>query len=369
MGLTATLTHMLLWNFDDIKSGWEWAAPSRLKKWLKPESYRFWENVETPEARLARIQGDETLDPHYRLMVSNLYHDTAQWWWGAVLLTCFITSLACLYEMKSTLPWWGFIVSVILVFLFMLFFGAQYGLTGFQFNVQPICQMLAGYMFPGRPLASEYESYLSWKFKCLNIDRHVLYLFHLQRPPTRPGARKRSPSCAEYSSFAPMHVLRSGHRVSCWRSVQLCHDANVRPISLVPFFCFINYLLTNILNQHRSRSSSDSHLHRRHQHLERRINPIPQLARRRLEHRRRHVLRRRTLRMGHTLFPAGLRRTHPAMARKPVLAQQDIPVHQHVDYPVVHGLAGDRHQRFDFVLFHSRVCGAVVAEEVSSAPV
>lgn len=38
----------------------------------------------------------------------------------------------------------------------MLFFGAQMGITGFQFNVQPICQMLAGYMFPGRPLANFY---------------------------------------------------------------------------------------------------------------------------------------------------------------------------------------------------------------------
>ncbi|KAJ5131603.1 OPT superfamily oligopeptide transporter [Penicillium atrosanguineum] len=31
MGLTATFTHMLLWNFDDIKAGWIWAAPSEIK--------------------------------------------------------------------------------------------------------------------------------------------------------------------------------------------------------------------------------------------------------------------------------------------------------------------------------------------------
>jgi hypothetical protein len=29
-------------------------------------------------------------------------------------------------------------------------------MTGFGFNIQPICQMLAGYMFPGRPLANFY---------------------------------------------------------------------------------------------------------------------------------------------------------------------------------------------------------------------
>lgn len=38
----------------------------------------------------------------------------------------------------------------------MLFLGAQTGLTGFIFNIQPICQMLAGYLFPGKPLANLY---------------------------------------------------------------------------------------------------------------------------------------------------------------------------------------------------------------------
>ncbi|PYH47645.1 OPT family oligopeptide transporter [Aspergillus saccharolyticus JOP 1030-1] len=136
MGLTATLTHMLLWNFEDIKIGWEWAAPSRLKKWLKLETYKFWANQETPEERLQRRVNDETLDPHYLLIGS------------------FAVGLGYLYAMKSTLPWWGFIIANLLPLLFMLFFGSQYGLTGFQFNVQPICQMLAGYMFPGRPLAN-----------------------------------------------------------------------------------------------------------------------------------------------------------------------------------------------------------------------
>lgn len=36
--------------------------------------------------------------------------------------------------------------------LFILFFGAQMGITGFQFNLQPILQMVAGYLHPGRPI-------------------------------------------------------------------------------------------------------------------------------------------------------------------------------------------------------------------------
>jgi len=45
-------------------------------------------------------------------------------------------------------------MSTVLTFICVLFFGAQMGITGFQFNIQPICQMLAGYMFQGRPLAN-----------------------------------------------------------------------------------------------------------------------------------------------------------------------------------------------------------------------
>ncbi|KAL1989102.1 hypothetical protein VTN96DRAFT_5865 [Rasamsonia emersonii] len=156
MGITATLTHMFLWNFDDIKAGWEWAAPSKLKKWIQPSTYKFWANQQSSEEQLEEKLNDTSLDPHYRLMLRNKYVETPQWWWGAILVASFIAGIVCLYAMKSTLPWWGFIIANLLTLLFMLFFGAQMGLTGFQFNIQPICQMLAGYMFPRRPLANLY---------------------------------------------------------------------------------------------------------------------------------------------------------------------------------------------------------------------
>ncbi|CAM1503346.1 Fc.00g081220.m01.CDS01 [Cosmosporella sp. VM-42] len=38
------------------------------------------------------------------------------------------------------------------LFVFTVFFGAQYAITGFGYNLQPIFQMFAGYMLPGRPL-------------------------------------------------------------------------------------------------------------------------------------------------------------------------------------------------------------------------
>ncbi|SJX64286.1 related to OPT1-High-affinity glutathione transporter [Sporisorium reilianum f. sp. reilianum] len=159
LGLTACFTHMLLWNYNDISAGWSWLYPSELKRtFAQPDWYKFWhKKTEEEHAAWAQSQlDDERIDPHYKLMMKNGYKETPLWWWGASLVISWVVGIICLYVMKSTLPWWGFILSAMFTFVFMIFFGAQAGITGFGFNLQPICQMLADYLFPGRPLANLY---------------------------------------------------------------------------------------------------------------------------------------------------------------------------------------------------------------------
>lgn len=76
VGFTATFVHMFLWNYEEIKAGWAWAKPSNLQKLFMPQTYKFWQNQETPEERLARKEADPNLDPHYKLMLRNLYLET-----------------------------------------------------------------------------------------------------------------------------------------------------------------------------------------------------------------------------------------------------------------------------------------------------
>ncbi|KAK6410443.1 hypothetical protein LTR81_015338 [Elasticomyces elasticus] len=156
MGFTATFVYMLMYNWDDLKYAWAWASPRNLKSLFQKETLFFWRNQETPEARLRRKENDPNLDPHYKLILRNGYKEVPLWWWASVLLGCWAVGLGCLYALDSTLPWWGFLVATAVTLVMGLFFGAQYGMTGFGFNQQPICQMLAGYMFPGRPLANFY---------------------------------------------------------------------------------------------------------------------------------------------------------------------------------------------------------------------
>lgn len=152
MGCTATIVHMLLWNWADIKAAFFFLHPDSLKKLLQPSFYLFWKNGMSKEDHKKAVLANPDMDPHYKLMVQNDYDEVPNWWYANVLLISFVVGMATIYGVKSDLPWWGFIVANIFAAIFILFFGAQYGLTGFQFNQQPIIQMIAGYLHPGKPL-------------------------------------------------------------------------------------------------------------------------------------------------------------------------------------------------------------------------
>ncbi|GAM88615.1 hypothetical protein ANO11243_066490 [Dothideomycetidae sp. 11243] len=156
MGATATLVHMFLWNWEEIKGGFSWASPANLKLHMRSDSWKFWQGSETKEEQQKRVLADPSIDPHYKLMIKNGYDEVPMYWFGLVFLFSFIIGLGTLYSIKSTLPWWGYIISNIFATIFILFFGVQYGVTGFQFNQQPIIQMIAGYIHPGKPLANMY---------------------------------------------------------------------------------------------------------------------------------------------------------------------------------------------------------------------
>lgn len=155
VGITATIVHMFLWNYTDIRKGWTFVNMANIKAMAKPGTYNFWKlsGARTPEEK-QKILDDPEIDPHYKKMVD--YDEVPDSWYLLVFVLSFIVSIVCLYVMKSTLPWWGLILGLVMTAVFTLFFGAQYAITGFGFNLQPIFQMLAGYMFPLRPLANMY---------------------------------------------------------------------------------------------------------------------------------------------------------------------------------------------------------------------
>ncbi|KAA1475197.1 OPT superfamily oligopeptide transporter [Dentipellis sp. KUC8613] len=150
LGLGATFTHLLLWNLDDLRAAWSWASPARLKKYWAEFDWKIWQHNGIRDAP----GEDEDIDPHYREMLK--YPDAPNSWYVAVLVAAIITSLVIIYKTNSTLPWWGFIVAVLLASVSILFFGSLYAMTGLQFIIQPFVQMIGGFIHPGKPMANMY---------------------------------------------------------------------------------------------------------------------------------------------------------------------------------------------------------------------
>jgi OPT oligopeptide transporter protein len=97
MGLTATIVHMFLWNFDDIKAGWAFLAPSNAAKLLQPSFWKFWKGVKSPEEHKREVLENPNIDPHYKMMVQSGYSEVPNWWYGLVLLGSFVVGLGTLY--------------------------------------------------------------------------------------------------------------------------------------------------------------------------------------------------------------------------------------------------------------------------------
>jgi len=84
------------------------------------------------------------------------YPDAPNSWYWATLLASIIMALVIIYKTDSTLPWWGFLISIILATISILFFGALYAITGLGFIIQPFIQMIGGFLHPGKPMANMY---------------------------------------------------------------------------------------------------------------------------------------------------------------------------------------------------------------------
>jgi hypothetical protein len=61
LSITATFSHMLLWNWEDLRTSWQFLKPSNLKNMFSPKSWSkpIWGG-----------EDDTETDPHYRLMLA-----------------------------------------------------------------------------------------------------------------------------------------------------------------------------------------------------------------------------------------------------------------------------------------------------------
>jgi len=136
MSVTALIVHLFLWYWTDMKAAFEPFAPSNLRRLVTREYWTTWRD--SAEAS----PNEENYDPHYKLIMA--YKAVPDWWFALVLLLSFTIAMVILYTGHSTLPWWGFLIAMLIGYVFLIFFGAMMAISGVQWLVQPIVQMIGG---------------------------------------------------------------------------------------------------------------------------------------------------------------------------------------------------------------------------------
>jgi len=91
-------------------------------------------------------------DIHMKMM--RKYPEVPEWWYQVLLVLLFAASMATIAAWPTHLPWWGFIITIIIPVIFMLPIGIIQARTNQQIGLNVITEFVAGYIWPGRPVAN-----------------------------------------------------------------------------------------------------------------------------------------------------------------------------------------------------------------------
>ena len=184
MGAAATLTHLLLWNHDDLRGAWSWTNRGSLKRMWTGFNWRIWNADGKRE-----VSPDSDLDPHYREMLKVpfcFYYERLQADLSPISIQTLLTvgmvpfwSLRLSPQLLSStklnrlfhgeylrhisfqlidtrLHRWGFVIACLLAVVLILFYGSLIAITGLFLLIQPFPQMIWGFLHPGKPMANMY---------------------------------------------------------------------------------------------------------------------------------------------------------------------------------------------------------------------
>ncbi|KAL4071946.1 OPT oligopeptide transporter [Scleroderma citrinum] len=93
----------------------------------------------------------EQPDVHGRLMTR--YAQVPEWWYGIIFMVMFIFGIVCIEVWPSELPVWGFVVAILIAFVYIIPIGMIQAITNQQVGLNVITELIVGYALPGRPLA------------------------------------------------------------------------------------------------------------------------------------------------------------------------------------------------------------------------
>ncbi|KAK3193888.1 hypothetical protein Dsin_025198 [Dipteronia sinensis] len=108
-------------------------------------------------------------DVHNRLMKK--YNPIPQWWFYAIMVsTIGLLIYSCEgFGKQFQLPYWGILLSCLLVMIFILPLGVLSATTGQDITLSVASELLIGYIYPGKPIAN-----MVFRDLCLSTNYHAL---------------------------------------------------------------------------------------------------------------------------------------------------------------------------------------------------
>jgi len=183
LSIGATFTHVFLWYGKDIMQS--------IKKYKAGESY----------------------DPHLDKM--KVYPEVPMWWYIAMFAASFAMGMATIYTSNSGLPWWGFIVAIILATIFLPFVVTVYAATGFVPDSQSLVQIIGAAILPGSPQTNMYFTLYGYNtvLQARGLIRDLKMGQYTKLPPRVTFAVQTAGTIAGgLLNYVIMKVLVSSHR-------------------------------------------------------------------------------------------------------------------------------------------------------------
>ncbi|KAF9269595.1 oligopeptide transporter [Marasmius fiardii PR-910] len=95
-------------------------------------------------------------DVHYQAMLK--YKEVPWWWYQLLLLLAFLAGLVVVIKGQTSLPWWSYIIALIVGMFITPFSTILYGRMGNGISTNQLMKMIPGALNPGRPVANLYFS-------------------------------------------------------------------------------------------------------------------------------------------------------------------------------------------------------------------
>ncbi|KAI9013896.1 OPT family small oligopeptide transporter [Phycomyces nitens] len=130
-----------------------------------------------------RKEGREN-DIHNRLMAA--YKEVPAWWYYIIFVCGIGLNIGIGYANHSQLPWWGFLLAILLATILSLPLNMITAITGTGFGLNIVAEMICGFILPGNPIANMYFKTLGFNtLSQAGIMANDLKIGHYMKVPPR----------------------------------------------------------------------------------------------------------------------------------------------------------------------------------------